>query len=149
MINRTCLIGGHMETNRVLMVFEELIKTLLTKQSSLISQHLRIHNLPSGILLTWDNLMCCSSFQEWMEKYQRTWWEVLWFVPESSRQEWTIKQCVYIADSLSDAIRLRPHLSISFQSFSPAQLEDAFEDIGDWEEDLNWNKQSEIEPNCV
>jgi hypothetical protein len=134
-----------METRGVLMVFEELIQILLqTNRSILISRGLRIQNLPSAFTLTWDNLRRCPSFQEWLEKYQRTWWEVLWSVSEADGKGWAIQQCLYIADSLTDAIRLRPHMTISFQSFSPTQIESAWEDQPDWEEESAWLEESEI-----
>jgi hypothetical protein len=134
-----------METRYILMVFEELIQLLLqTRQSVLISRGLRIENLPSAFALTWDNLRRCPSFQEWLEKYQRTWWEVLWSAHAAEGQSWIIQQCLYIADSLSDAIRLRPHMTISFRSFTPTQIESVWEQQKDWEEQSEWLEESEI-----
>lgn len=135
-----------MESRCVLMVFEELIQTLLqTNRSVLISRGLRIPTIPSAISMTWDALRLCPSFGEWMEKYQRTWWEVLWSAPAAAGEEWTIQQCLYIADSLSDAIRLRPHMTISFQSFSARQIEFTMDNEQDWEQEKEWQEESEIE----
>jgi hypothetical protein len=48
---------------------------------------------------------------ECREKYSGTWWEVLWPLPQNSTSPIC---CFYVADSLRDALRLRPKADLSF-----------------------------------
>ena len=131
-----------METRHILMTFEELIQILLkTNRNALITRFLKIQNPPSAITAGKP----FSVLEEWVEKYQQTWWEVIWTIPASADSPWRIQQCLYVADSLSDAVRLRPYLDISFRSFTQEQLETAFEENGDSPFDNDWNEEAEVE----
>lgn len=46
------------------------------------------------------------------EKFMNTWWEVCWPFPKASPSH--PPKCLYLADSLRDALRLRPNIDIAF-----------------------------------
>jgi hypothetical protein len=49
--------------------------------------------------------------EECREKYSGTWWEIIWPLPRNSTSPLC---CFYVADSLRDALRLRPQADLSF-----------------------------------
>jgi hypothetical protein len=59
---------------------------------------------------------------ECREKYSGTWWELLLPLPQDSAKP---VHCFYVADSLRDALRLRPRTDLSFwanSSQTPTQF---------------------------
>jgi hypothetical protein len=59
--------------------------------------------------------------EEYREKLRDTWWEVQWPATDSDN---LAPQCRYLADSLRDAMRLRPGIDISMlaDKSTPCQL---------------------------
>ena len=66
------------------------------------------------------------------ERYHDTWWEV--FVPTASD---VIPRCVYVADSLKDALRLRPNINISHWSCSFETSDQYLSRTEGWEEEYD------------
>jgi len=111
---------SHMESQSRLLPFEELI-SLLSRQG--FAQRLEMimkvrvfsdegsRNHPMPVIS-----------DECREKYSGTWWELLLPLP----QDYTAPlHCFYVADSLRDALRLRPRTNLSFwanSSQTPAQF---------------------------
>lgn len=70
--------------------------------------------------------------KEYLEKFRDTWWEVLWPATESNN---LAPQCRYLADSLRDAMRLRPGIDISMLADKAGYFVNYLMQIEDWEQD--------------
>ncbi len=69
---------------------------------------------------------------EYQEKLRDTWWEVQWPVADSDN---SAPQCRYLADSLRDAMRLRPGIDISLLANEFESFVDYLVEIEDWEQE--------------
>jgi hypothetical protein len=78
--------------------------------------------------------------QEAFEKFRRTWWEVS--IPDNSS---LLSQCIYVADSLRDALRLKPGINLSPWASSFEQLELEFDDSEDWIEEIDFTNSLVLE----
>jgi len=67
---------------------------------------------------------------ELLEKFDGTWWEV-----EFGTQEQTLSRCFYLADSLQDALRLRPGIDTSFWCGTTEREAAFLAEISNWLED--------------
>ena len=135
-----------MKTQHILMAFEELLQTLFkANDGSLITRHLRMNGISPTLSTAFDSWTQSPLFFEWLEKYKHTWWEVIQPLEAAVDPNTTrIQQCIYIADSLSDAIRLRPDLPISLHSFPLDSMESALNDSGEWPAQIAWDEGLEI-----
>ncbi|HML76659.1 MAG TPA: hypothetical protein PKB02_19365 [Anaerohalosphaeraceae bacterium] len=70
--------------------------------------------------------------EEYRERLRDTWWEVLW--PAKDTDNLT-PQCRYLADSLRDAMRLRPGIDISLLADKSGSFVNYLMEIEDWEQD--------------
>lgn len=70
--------------------------------------------------------------KEYREKLRDTWWEVLWPAEDSDNPA---PQCRYLADSLRDAMRLRPGIDISMLADKSGSFVNYLMEIEDWEQD--------------
>ena len=70
--------------------------------------------------------------EECREKLRNTWWEVLWPTDESDN---LAPECRYLADSLRDAMRLRPGIDISMLAGKFGSFIHYLMEIEDWEQD--------------
>jgi hypothetical protein len=70
---------------------------------------------------------------ECREKYSGTWWEVRWPLPQNSGRP---PECFYVADSLRDALRLRPRADLSFWANSSESLTQYLAQTQDWLEEM-------------
>lgn len=70
---------------------------------------------------------------ECREKYSGTWWEVIWPLPNNSTAS---SCCFYVADSLRDALRLRPRADVSFWAKCSDNISQYLVQTQDWMEDL-------------
>jgi len=73
------------------------------------------------------------------EKFMNTWWEVCW--PFSKKNPSHPPQCLYVADSLRDALRLRPHIDVTFWPDKPKSFAKYLK--SDEDEDENWSECDE------
>ncbi len=136
-----------MKTREVLMPFEELLQILLkTNHNRLLDRLFKLHSLPDLLPGAAQALFPLSLFQEEFEKFHGTWWEVQIQSAPCPDSTPLIEQCLYTADSLSDAVRLKPHLEISFQALTAARIENAFDENQDWMDEPEENERIEIEP---
>ncbi len=100
-----------MEPQFRLLPFEELI--LLLKRygfADRLDTIMQVRIFSVGVPMGLEMLTLSD---ECREKYRNTWWEILWPLPKNPS---TLPQCFYAADSLRDALRLRPQADISFWS---------------------------------
>ncbi|MEJ5259929.1 MAG: hypothetical protein WHS88_07060 [Anaerohalosphaeraceae bacterium] len=126
-----------MKRQTLLMVFEELWPILLkTSPASSIWRQIRI---PAGYFSVLEGGYEEEVLAEWAQKHHRTWWEVTWAFPEYSSEP-ILQQCRYVADSFSDAVRLKPHLLISYHSLETLTAPDMelFEEL-----DMGHSERSE------
>jgi hypothetical protein len=70
---------------------------------------------------------------ECREKYSGTWWELLLPLP---RDYTTPPHCFYVADSLRDALRLRPRNDLSFWANSSQTLAQFLNQTREWLEEM-------------
>lgn len=70
------------------------------------------------------------TYQEMLERFDGTWWEV-----EIPIHNETSYRCTYVADSLKDALRLKPGINLSPWSSSYELLEMSWDDTEDYEDD--------------
>ncbi|MGH2270716.1 hypothetical protein ACQ9LF_02845 [Anaerohalosphaeraceae bacterium U12dextr] len=70
--------------------------------------------------------------EECLEKLKGTWWELQWPTPDSDN---ITPQCRYLADSLRDAMRLRPGIDISLLADKTSLFVNYLMEIEDWEQD--------------
>jgi hypothetical protein len=104
-----------METQLYLLPFEVLL-TLLQQRgfANNLDTIFKIRVFSNGVDLGQEMLELS---EECREKYRDTWWEVVWPQPHNKS---SLPQCFYVADSLRDALRLRPRTDISFWA-NPAE----------------------------
>ena len=90
-----------MKTDSYLMSFDELVRYL--EETGIKNWHgvLTLHAGDSG-----------AAGDELNERLRNTWWEICW--PDNPKTKQPI--CRYLADSLRDALRLRPSISLSASS---------------------------------
>jgi hypothetical protein len=69
--------------------------------------------------------------QSFIERFQGTWWEVS--IPVNNE---ILPKCAYVADSLTDALRLKPNVALSRWSCSFERVEDNFISQEDWAEEF-------------
>lgn len=70
---------------------------------------------------------------ECYEKFMNTWWEVYWPFPKANPSN--PPQCLYLADSLRDALRLRPNIDIAFWPDKPKSFAKYLKYDEDWLEE--------------
>jgi hypothetical protein len=70
---------------------------------------------------------------ECREKYSGTWWEIGFPLPQNSGQR---LQCFYVADSLRDALRLRPRADLSFWADSSQTPTQFLNQTSEWIEEM-------------
>ncbi|HOK65432.1 MAG TPA: hypothetical protein PK054_05095 [Anaerohalosphaeraceae bacterium] len=117
-----------MKRQTLLMAFEELWPILLKiSPASPIWRQIRI---PAGYFSVLEGVYDEDVLTEWAQKHQRTWWEVTWAFPDYPSEP-ILQQCRYVADSFSDAVRLKPQLVISYHSLETLTAPDMelFEDL--------------------
>jgi hypothetical protein len=71
--------------------------------------------------------------EECREKFMNTWWEVCW--PDSKMAPSNPPQCRYLADTLRDALRLRPNIDITFWSNTSESFVEYLKQTEEWLED--------------
>ncbi len=120
-----------MMSHSSLMPFESLIDYLsshgFANRLDAIMQIRRLHfdsNLqnPKSLNLSDE---CC-------QKFANTWWEVCWPSPKADLSN--PPQCMYLADSLRDALRLRPNINIMFWPDRPKSFAKYLICNDDWSE---------------
>lgn len=78
---------------------------------------------------------------EYYERFTNTWWEVCWPFPQKVNQ---LPCCRYLADSLPDALRLRPNISIPSRSDEkPKAFARYLASEEDWLEDDSLSRSQE------
>lgn len=70
--------------------------------------------------------------EEYRERLRDTWWEVLWPAEDTNN---LTPQCRYLANSLRDAMRLRPGIDISLLADKSGSFVNYLMEIEDWEQD--------------
>jgi hypothetical protein len=122
------MMGGFMNKQPLLMVFEELWPILL--KTSFLAPIWRQIRIPAGYFSVLQGKPDPDVLAEWVEKNRKTWWEVTWETPNSAAEP-VLQQCWYIADTFADAVRLRPDLTISYGSLETltAPEMELFEDL--------------------
>lgn len=106
-----------MKSDSCLMAFEELVQTFISRG---------VTNWPCVLVPQPDNRRLVSE-QELKENLKHTWWEVAWASG--------IPRCRYLADSLRDALRLRPHIELSDSYISAIHWISLIQEWEDGQED--------------
>ncbi len=70
--------------------------------------------------------------EECRERLRDTWWEIQWPATDS---DFLAPECRYVADSLRDAMRLRPGIDISLLADKSSLFVNYLMEIEDWEQD--------------
>jgi hypothetical protein len=70
---------------------------------------------------------------EYREKFMNTWWEVCWPFPKATPSN--PPQCLYLADSLRDALRLRPNIDTTFWSNKSESFAEYLKQTEEWLEE--------------
>jgi hypothetical protein len=98
-----------MESQLHLLSFEVLLSLLRQRGfANRLDTIFKIQIFSDGIDLGREMLEMSETCRE---KYRDTWWEIVWPQPYDKTSP---PQCFYVADSLRDALRLRPRTDISF-----------------------------------
>lgn len=72
-----------------------------------------------------------NEYHEFIERFRGTWWHVTF--PVNKR---LTPQCAYVADSLTDALRLKPDIALSPWSCCFETQDDHFTSKESWEEEF-------------
>lgn len=116
-----------MRIDNCLMSFQEMVEQL---------QKQGVENWPR-VLLPKNLSPSAISDNDLNEKLRDTWWEVAW----SSDVQNESPRCLYLADSLPDALRRRPHIHIAADSHLLCTAEELFELMAPWQDE-----EDEMEP---
>ena len=108
-----------MDYESCLMTFEELIVEFVKKG---------VENW-YGLLVPQPDDRRLVSEQELKENLKHTWWEVAWTSG--------MPRCRYLADSLRDALRLRPHITVAGSLASAVYWEVLLEEWEEEEQDVD------------
>ena len=117
-----------MKTQRYLMSFERMVQLLRDRGVKVdASQIMGLQATPSHLLCNGRIVVFADDL---FEKLGGTWWEV-----ELSCQGERPSQCMYLADSLQDAMRLRPEINTSYWGSLDETVSDFLADVNEWAED--------------
>jgi hypothetical protein len=120
-----------MESQFRLLPFEELILLLsrygFTDRLETVMK-IRVFSAEES----WNHKMPVLS-DECREKYSGTWWEICFPLPQNSTAP---LHCLYVADSLRDALRLRPRADLSFWANSSQTPTQFLNQTQEWLEEM-------------
>ncbi len=119
-----------MEYRSSLLPFETLVAVL--NQNGFSDQLDTIMHIKSFDMMHAQQIDNNQTTEEYREKLRDTWWEVLWPATDSDNPT---PQCRYLADSLRDAMRLRPGIDISLLADKSGSFVNYLMEIEDWEQD--------------
>ena len=122
-----------MNKKSYLMPFEEVVKMLIGKGlGGNIPDLMRLRSMPEARC---EDYFSSPGYQECQERYHQTWWEIICDQEFESKLPSSPFQCLYLADSLKDAIRLRPRGKIRFWSCSTKDMNTYLDQMEDWSDD--------------
>lgn len=117
-----------MKAKTYLMSFEQLIQFL--ENNTMNTVKLPAINLPPFYQQLMERNQSAVLTCDLFEKFDRTWWEV-----ELSDEGKILSQCFYVADSLQDALRLRPDIDTSYWCSIEENASEFLAEIAAWQED--------------
>ena len=117
-----------MKSQTYLMSFERMLRILqengINIERSLV---MRMTSPPSRLVCNGQAVVLSNDL---CEKFLGTWWEV-----ELAGDDEIPSRCFYIADSLQDALRLRPHIDTSYWCDYAENSRQFVSEIANWQED--------------
>lgn len=117
-----------MKNKTYLMSFEEIIQYLESRNVDIERIEISSLQAPRCFVRYGDQSVMVSS--DLFEKFKGTWWWV-----EMSDEKNTVSQCCYLADSLQDALRLRPDIDAFYWCNVADHVSRFVSEVIDWEED--------------
>lgn len=125
-----------MMNNSYLVPFGELLDFLNKHRL----HHEKSHISGISVLIGYENRHVGNvSDQDAFERFHGTWWEVI--IPAGRE---FLPRCIYVADSLRDALRLKPGINLSPWSSSSDLLEQFSDDAEDWSEEVDFLDYAEM-----